>query len=242
MASYTTIKITDTLDWIKAFITQRPSTMVAQVPNEPALTSANRVIQSILAPPFRWSWNRAENSSIICIPGVTDYTVALPDWGWLEKAYLYLAGNNPDTIEIAVTQVLAKESKQNQPMQIAPILDDNQGNITFRLFPAPDQAYQVTLEYQKGAPMATTLGATTWAPIPNRYAFLYEGGLVAQLQGMYSAQLYLAGMEMFFRQLVGAAEGLTDTEKAIFLEDQLRILRTGQSSSLGTTQGKQARL
>jgi hypothetical protein len=242
MASYTTVKITDTLDWLKAFITQRPSVMVAQIPNEPALTCANRTIQSILAPPFKWSWNRAENSSIVCTPGQTDYQVALPNWGWLEKAYIYLAGNNPDTVEIAVTQVLAKESKTNQPTQIAPVFDDNQGNITFRLLPAPDQAYQVTLEYQQGAPVATTLGSTTWAPIPDRYGFLYEAGLLAQLQGMYSAQLYLAGMEMFFRQLVGAAEGLTDTEKSIFLEDQLRIIRTGQSSTLGTSQGRQARL
>jgi len=137
---------------------------------------------------------------------------------------------------------LAKESKQNRPQKIAPILDDNQGNITFRILPAPDQPYAITLEYQKGAPVATTLGSTTWAPIPDRYAFLYEAGLLAHLQGIYSAQLYGMGLEIFFRQLVGASDGLTETEKAIFLEDSLRIVRMQQNSALNTQQGKQSRL
>lgn len=238
----TTIKIDDTLGWIKGYIAQRLTTGIGNVPNEPGLTSANKVMQSILAPPFRWSWNRKENSSIVCTPGLTDYVVALADWGWLEKAYIFISGGSPESVEIEVAQVLAKETRQDRPQKISAILDDNAGNITFRLMPAPDQAYTVTLEYQKAAIVATTLGQTTWAPIPDRYAFLYEQGLLAHLQGTFSSQLYGLNLEIFFRQLVGAAEGLTETEKAIFLEDQLRIIRTGQNSGLSVNQGKQARL
>ena len=237
----TTIKISDTLAWILAFTVQRPNTGVANIANEPGLTAANKIMQSIASPPFRWSWNRVENTSITTVIGTNDYVVALANWGWLEKATC----TDPvtgDIKEIEVSQVLAKDSTQNRPQKIAPILDDNAGNITFRMFPAPDQAYPIVLTYQKAAVQATTLGSTTWAPIPDRYAFLYEQGMLALIQGMYSTQLYMANIEIFWRQLVGAAEGMTETEKAIFLEDQLRIIRTGQNSGLSVTQGKQVRL
>jgi hypothetical protein len=235
-----TVKIQDTLNWVAGMIVQRPTVGVA-APLEPALTSANKIMQMILAPPFRWSWNRFENSSIVCTPGVSDYVVSLPTWGWLEKAYLFLGGNTPPSVEIEVAQVLSKETVPNRPATIAAIFDDNAGNITFRLMPPPDQAYQVTLEGQKAAIQATALGNTTWAPIPDRYAFLYEQGMLATLQGIYSGQLYAMNMEMFLRMLISCAEGLTETEKAIWLEDQLRSLRTMQNSGLAVNQGKQAR-
>ncbi len=241
----TTISLQSTLNWVAAFIVQRLQAGVQGVANEPFLTGANKTMQMILAPPFKWSWNRRENSSITCIIGQTDYVVSgLTDWGWLEKAYIFVPGAVPPTepvYEIEVAQVLARDTNPNRPQKIAPILDDNAGNITFRIQPAPDQAYPVTLVYQKAVVLATSL-AGNWAPIPDRYSFLYEQAMLGLMQGMYSSQLYVANMEMFFRQLVGAAEGLTDTEKAIFLEDQLRILRTAQSTGISVQQGKQSRL
>jgi hypothetical protein len=238
----TTILLSNTRDWVLAFIVQRLINGVGGVANEPFLTGANKIMQTILAPPFKWSWNRRENSSIVCTPGVTDYTISgMNDWGWLEKAKGFLSTNTPPAFEIEVYQVLTQEFTPNRPQQVAPILDDNAGNITFRLMPPPDQAYTITLTYQKAAILATALTGT-WAPIPDRYAFLYEQAMMGLMQGMYNAHLYAANMEMFFRQLVGAAEGLTDTEKSIFLEDQLRILRMGQSSQIAVTQGKQTRI
>jgi hypothetical protein len=241
----TTIQLQNTLNWVAAFIVQRLQAGVQGVANEPFLTGANKTMQMILAPPFKWSWNRAENSTITCIPGVTDYVISgLIDWGWLEKAYIFVPGAVAPTepvYEIEVSQVLSRDTNQNRPQKVAPILDDNAGNITFRIQPAPDQAYPVTLVYQKAALLATSL-AGTWAPVPDRYSFLYEQAMLGLMQGIYSTQLYVANMEMFFRQLVGAAEGLTDTEKAIFLEDQLRILRTAQSAGISVQQGKTVRL
>jgi hypothetical protein len=237
----TTIKITDTVNWAKAFVVQRPMQGVAGITDEPAVTTANLIMQTIMAPPFKWSWNRVENSSLVCTPGVTDYIITLANWGYLEKATS--VDTNGNRFEIEINQVLSKESKQNRPMQIAPLLDDNAGNITFRIMPAPDQAYTISLTFQKAAPFAVApLGTTTWAPIPDRYAFLYERGMLAHMYAMYNQQMYALNIEIFFRQLVAAAEGLTETEKAIFLEDQLRIVRTGQNSALGVSQGKQSRL
>lgn len=235
-----TIKIQDTLNWILAYTVQRLNSGVGSIANEPGLTAANKVMQTILAPPLKWSWNRFENSSIVCTPGVTDYVVSLPNWGWAEKFKIFLAAANPPAVEIEVSQVLSQEFTPNRPASCAPIFDDNAGNITFRLMPPPDQAYQVTITGQNAPILATSL-TSTWAPIPDRYAFLYEQGLLALIQGTYNTQFYLANWEIFLRQLVAASEGLTETEKAIFLDEQLRAARTGQNSAIGTQQGKTAR-
>jgi len=236
-----TITIQQTLNWIAAYIVQRPTTGVAGIANEPGLTAANLIGQTILQPPFRWSWNRAESSAITTTAGTSDYATALASWGWLERATGFLSTNDPPTFELEVAQVMPKDTRQNRPRYIMPILDDNAGNITFRLVPTPDAAYAINLTYQKVWPLATGLGAATWSPIPDRYAFLYERGLLAHMQGMYSAQLYAINIELFWRQLVGAAEGLTETEKAIFLEDKLRQFRTQQAGTMSVPQGRQAR-
>ncbi len=240
----TTLHISDTLAWTYAFLVGRPTSGVGGFANEPALTSANYTMQSILAPPFKWEWNRKKVfPAITTVAGTSDYVVALSDYGWLEKATLTNPnpiGNEPPKHELEIYEILAVDGQQNRPTSIAVLLDDNAGNITFRLFPVPDGVYTVGLDYQKAPILATDLSAT-WAPIPDKLAFLYERGLLAQMQGMYNVQLYLAGMEMFFRQLVGAAEGLDEMQKAIFLEDSLRNLKTKAAELTVIQQGKQAR-
>lgn len=240
----TTITIQQTLNWVAASIVQRPTTGVGGIANEPALTTANKIMATILAPPFRWAWNRFENSTIVTSPNNTDYRIAIPTFGWLEKATWTNAACTPATKEIEVFQVLAIEPKPNQPQKIAPIFDDNAGNVTFRVLPAADQPngsnYTITLTCQ-AAPILATSVSGTWAPIPDKLAFLYETAMLAHLQGMYSPQLYALNMEMFYRQLVGAAEGLSETERNIFLEDKLRELRMQTAELLGTRQGKGVR-
>jgi hypothetical protein len=72
-------------------------------------------------------------------------------------------------------------------------------------------------------------------------SYIYQQGFRAQMQGIYNAQLYLAGMEMFFRQLVASAEGLTEMEKCIFLEDSFRSIKMKASELETTQQGTGAR-
>lgn len=76
---------------------------------------------------------------------------------------------------------------------------------------------------------------TTWAPIPDKYNFLYETGLRAQLYTIYDRSAYLTEMQMFYRSLVGCSEGLSDTAKAIFLEDKLTQLRTEAAAQAAST-------
>jgi hypothetical protein len=244
MPTSTLNTLQNTANWLTAFIVQRPTTGVGNIPFEPFLTSANYAMQTILAPPFVWEWNRvATTSSITTVVGQSDYPVSLPHFGFLEKATLVNpspAANQPPNFELEVFEILSKDGQQNRPGKIAVLLDDNNGNITFRLFPVPDQIYTVDLDYQKAPVVATDLTAL-WAPIPDKYSFLYERFMLAQMQMMYNQQLGLSNMEMFFRQLVATAAGLTEMEKAIFLEDALRPIRMRQNELLSTQQGKQVR-
>ncbi|MBZ5695967.1 MAG: hypothetical protein LAN36_11490 [Acidobacteriia bacterium] len=235
------ITIQQTLNWLTAFITQRPTTGVGGNANEPALTSANYVMQTIVAPPFRWEWNRINaTSAITTVVGQSDYPISLSDYGWLEKATLVNpnpVGTTPPNFELEIFSVLAKDGERNRPQKIAVLLDDNAGNITFRLFPVPDDVYTVDLAYQKAPIKAAGLN-TSWAPIPDKLAFLYERGMLAQMQMTYNQQLGLSNLEIFFRQLVGAADGLSEMERAIFLEDALRPIRMRQTELQTATRRK----
>jgi hypothetical protein len=245
-----TVTFQETLNWITAFLVQRPVTGVGGNANEPFLTSANKVMGTILSAPLRWEWNRVYAAdSFTTTAGTSDYSVSLPTFGYLEKGVVnYVtvpAGYNPN-YELEVIRNIGKDTKQNRPDSIAVLLDNNAGEITFRLFPCPDQAYDVDLIYQQAPIQATfiqsSLGFTTWAPIPDKLQFLYEQGMLAHMQMMYNQQLALSNLEVFYRSLVATAEGLSEMEKAIFLEDSLRSVKAQLNVVTGANQGKQARL
>lgn len=241
-----TATLQDTVDWITAYIVQRPFTGVGGIANEPALTSANYIMQTILQPPFRWEWNRVRNlTAITTIAGESDYPVELSDYGWLERAILTNPNppaNSPTgpNYDLEIYEILGTEGQENRPQKIAVLLDNGDGEITFRLFPVPDQEYTIELDYQAAPILATDLTGT-WAPIPDKFAFLYNRGMMAMAQMMYNQQLGLSNLEIFFRQLVASASGLTEMERAIFLEDQLRPIKQRQNELQAAAQGKQAR-
>ena len=246
MATQTTIQ--NTINWCTAFLRQQPTTGVGQIPGEPTITIVNILMGIILGAPFKWEWNRVyAKKAIIVAQGNSDYQITLPTFGYLEKAILVnptAAKPDPPNWELELYRVLGNDGQQSRPMKIATLLDDNAGNITFRLFPVPNQTYTVDLIYQQApifVPQNADLVNTSWAPIPDKMAYLYQQGYRAQMQGMYNAQLYLAGMEMFYRQLVASSEGLTEMEKAIYLEDQLRALKTKAADLLTVQQAKGAR-
>lgn len=244
------ITLQETMNWLAAFIVQRPQTNVGQSPFEPFLTSANKVMATILAPPFIWEWNRVyAATAFTTTEGTADYPVDLANFGFLEKATISYVGQPPigqnQSYEVPVSRDLARDTNQNRPSGIAVLLDDNEGNITFRMFPDPDQAYTVDLIYQKAPIQATVIqnssGFTTWAPIPDKLQQIYEQGMLAHMQMMYNQQLALSNLEVFFRSLISVAEGLSEMEKAIWLEDSLRNVKAQLNVVQGAQQGKQAR-
>jgi hypothetical protein len=243
MASSITIQQTIS-NFVLPMIIQRPFTGIGGIANEPGLTSANYMMQTIMQPPFCWEWNRQVlNGIITTVAGTSDYTVNISTFGWLEKATLVNASpaaNQPPNFELEIFKILSKDGQQNRPQKIALLADNGVGAITFRLFPVPDGVYSVDLDIQNAPLLASSL-TSTWAPIPDKLAFLYERGMVAMAQMMYNQQLGLSNLEIFFRQLVAAAAGLSEMEKAIFLEDALRPIRMRQNELQAAQQGKAAR-
>lgn len=73
-----TVKISDTIEWAKRFTFDRNPVIGNGL--EPALTSANLILQTILGPPFEWWWNN-EEITFTCNPTalvatITNITIA----------------------------------------------------------------------------------------------------------------------------------------------------------------------
>jgi len=70
--STSNITLGQTSDWARRFLFRRPVNLGNL--NEPAVTSANTILQTILGPPFIWRWNRVV-TGFITQAGVQDYTL-----------------------------------------------------------------------------------------------------------------------------------------------------------------------
>jgi hypothetical protein len=170
--------------------------------SDPELTFANLIMSTILAPPFAWSWNRTR-AAFVVPRDQTDRTIYLPDFGWIESA----------------------TDKLNQPVEVTAVNDNNAGGITFRTAPVSSDENIVVLTYQKAPRLFHSL-SDTWAPVPDKYSFMYERALNAHLLALENPAVYLTEMEGFYRQLIGNSEnGLDSDQQRIFLEDRLSRLR-----------------
>lgn len=213
-----------------------PLAGIGGIVNEPALSLGDMVRQTILGPPFAWRWNRKVATPFQTVVGTQDYTQSIVGFGWLEKAVVSDGGSS---WELDIQMNLPVENVSNQPVRIAAVLDDNQGNITFRVFPVPDKTYTVTLTYQVAAPLFAAL-TDTWAPIPDYYSYLYNRGFYAFAYEYMNDARFLPTYQVFLRQLIAAAEGLNETQINIFLADRLNFERTTQALQ-STQQGKAGR-
>ena len=204
--------------------------------NDPAFSNADWVMQTILAPPFAWRWNRTTASlqvpTFSTIIGVTDYKVALPSFGWIEKATCYDPLNGYSAQELQVGLIIAGETLPNQPTRIAAVLDDDGGNITFRIFPAPDKIYAIVVESQNAAQLFTSV-AQTWAPIPDYLSYIFNSGFQAQAYDYMGDPRSGQAMQIFYTQLAGVAEGLDASQKNLWLKDRLDSMRQTQSIQRG---------
>lgn len=203
------------------------------------------VRQFMLAPPFVWRWNRGFVAPISCKAGSSDYTVSVPDFGFIEKATLVfppVSGNNvQQSKELTVERVLVGETILGQPAFISVIADDNNGNITFRLMQVPDAPYTLIITYQKAAPTFQNV-TDTWAPIPDRYSYLYNLGFLAKTYEYKGDERFAFAHAEFLKQVVAASEGLNDEQKNLFLNPKIIYQRDIQGSQINNTLGKQGRI
>lgn len=139
-----------TINWSSAYIQYSPLT--AGLGQEPAVTIASMIRNSFASAPQTWPWNRAEVTQAVTSAN-QDYTIALPDFGFLEKASLTDAnGKIFELKEIQNSTALSLVSAQQRPNTTISILIWIPGtSIKVRLGTTPDAAYTLNLTYQKAA-------------------------------------------------------------------------------------------
>ena len=200
---------------------------------EPGLTMANLVLQRVLGPPAVWRQNRATLSIPITALGGTDYQVSVPRLGRIETQWLTDANGLVHELEGAVT--LAKVSASKRPTKVAPVYDDNAGNVTFRFNAVPNAAYTAYFDYQQKAQLITSW-ASPWGVVPDECGYIYNMlflGLAGQLVNDARFTIWIKeGVGAW----LGAQDGLDEQAKAIFLGQWLSDTRSAARSQ-GAVQG-----
>jgi len=79
----------DSINWVRPFLNW--ASLTIGVNNEPAMTSANQTLQTLVGPPFVWPWNRSYADFYTNV-GQQDYNAAISDFGFLESASIELCG------------------------------------------------------------------------------------------------------------------------------------------------------
>ena len=196
---------------------------------EPALTSGNIVLETMLGPPCKWPFNRANFNFPVTTAGGTDYPESLPYFGYLEKQWL--TDGTGKIYQLNGSVALAKESAQNRPQTIAPQYDDNAGNITFRLDQVPDQAYTVWGDYQK-KPTLMTSDASPWGVVPDQFGYIFNWGFLCIMSLLTNDSRFPIFESYFIGRLLGAQDGMTEQERNIFIGNW-----TALSATLTRSQG-----
>ena len=226
------ITLQNTINWAQPFVRFMPLNIGTS--NEPSITNANIIQQTILGAPFVWNWNR-KTLSITTIAGTQDYNQAIGDFGFLEKASIT---SGSTTFELSNTEpVLGDGAERDRPHTIAPQIDDNNGHLSFRLLPIPDAVYTVKVIYQAKAPVLTSL-SDSWA-IPDRFAYIFNRGFLALSFEYADDPKFQVENQKFVSALLGAAEGLSEQSRNVFLGHWLSV--TGQTASGKSQQGLSSR-
>lgn len=230
----TTRNLANTILWASAFLRNQPQDVTNM---QPALDSANVVMQTILGEPFKWRWNRASLTIAATNAGGQDYTVAAPNFGFVER----LEANDTasgDIIEMIYREVMTKDPAVDAPRFLSAQGDDNQGNLTFRVTPRPavGQDTTVTVIYQQKPPVLTSL-ASLWAPLPDEFQYIYDIGFLTWMMVLSNDGRMPIFRDMFLSHLLGKAQGLTETERNIFLGNWLQVTSAAQASQMQTQMG-----
>jgi hypothetical protein len=150
-----------------------------------------------------------------------DYTVAVPSFSHIEHASvldLTSTGTPLKWWELTIKNQLALETSANRPEFLSPHTEDGQGNTTFRLSSAPDKPYPVSVHVQLAAPTITSINQT-WAPLPDFMQYVYDWGFLALMWHFADDPRAAYANNQFKAALLARAEGLTEEQKNIFLNN-----------------------
>ncbi len=144
------------------------------------------------------------------------------------------------TSEISeMRNILGSGNELGSPVRISPQMDDNAGNITFRLQPAPNRVYSAEVIFQKRIPQLMNSLSSTWAPIPDHYSYLYQPGFLALMMTFYNDPRAETFNRKFVATILGAAEGLEEEQRNIFQAAWLSSVTEMQVSGIKAQQGRQ---
>ncbi len=212
---------------------------------EPAVNAANLIKQTILGAPFTWPWNRtAFEIAIPTVDGfgdidlVQDYQIGTVNFGYLEKAWL----TDVDTGEVkplAIVPGLAAESAVMRPQSIA-IQGQDDDTVTLRINALPDRPYLLSGFYQLTPPSVTS-PASSWGPIPDNYGYIYDWGFLGMLAMITKDVRQPVFQQKFVSHLLGAQDGITATQRNIFIGEWLALMGEAGRNQLNTQQAVQAR-
>jgi hypothetical protein len=143
-----------TVNWAKTFVQYMPLT--AGLGQEPAVSIASMIRNSILNPPYTWQFNRAE-VTFPTVTGQQDYTLATcPDLAFVEKVSLSDDEGNiweiKDVYNNSALAVSAFPGRPNAMSVESSSIILNVLNYKFRFLAVPDKIYTVTVTYQKLSP------------------------------------------------------------------------------------------
>lgn len=148
------LNLQNTLNWAAPYIQGTPIT--AWLGQEPAISIASMVRNSMTNPPMTWFWNRGEVTFSTVI-GQQDYTLAtMPDLSFVEKVSLTDdQGNVYEVKDVYNNTALAVSSFQQRPSAMSvesSSIISTVLNYKIRFLGVPDKIYFVTVTYQKLAP------------------------------------------------------------------------------------------
>jgi hypothetical protein len=163
--------------------------------------------------------NTTNDGSVVWINlgSISTPVSSIYNFNWIETSSIQDTVNNvPKWFEMESKICSGLDSNSSRSRYISAQGDDGFGNITFRFLPVPDKAYPVAITLQQKAPLFTKL-SQFWSPIPDEYSRIYNWGFLS-LAWLYAddPRFGLANQK-FVSQLLSATEGLSETEKNIFL-------------------------
>jgi hypothetical protein len=139
-----------TINWAKTFIQYSP--LQAGLGQEPAVSIASMIRNSLLNPPLTWYYNRAE-TTFPTVVNQQDYTQQLDDLAFLEKVSLTDdAGNITEIKDVYNNSALSPSSVPGRPNSVSierSFISAGLLNFSIRFLAVPDKIYTVTLVYQK---------------------------------------------------------------------------------------------
>lgn len=167
-----------------------------------------------------------------------DYTVAAPVFSHIEHAsVLDIAPTPSKWWALQVKDNLGLDSTIARPSFISPHTEDGAGNITFRMMPAPAKNYPVSVHVQLAAPLITSINQT-WSPMPDYMRYIYSWGFLALIWAFSDDNRFQIANQKFTAGLLARAEGITEEERNIFMNNWEAL--TGQQQ-MKMQQGNQAR-